>query len=180
MMKSGGPEAIASFLSCLSMLENDVSLLYEVLATKVDLPLIKSLLSYVAIDSKKHSVTLKGVSESIAKTKTKPEDCKKTLGEIWLATAKFRKEIVAIKKITERELPDLAERLTVLEGLFGEEYHVFVQLKTLALMAKEAEQLYSVNLKQLKRIFSTIIEDEERHREILGTIKQIISQKEKK
>lgn len=125
-------------------------------------------------------MTLKGVSESIATTKTKPEDCKKALGEIWLVTGNFRKEIAAIEKITDKELPELAERLTVLEGLFGEEYHVFVQLKTLALMAKEAGQLYSVNLKQLKRVFATIIEDEERHREVLGMIKQIIRQKDSK
>jgi hypothetical protein len=44
-MKTGGPESIASFLSCLSMLENDVALLYEVLSAKVELPLINSLLS---------------------------------------------------------------------------------------------------------------------------------------
>lgn len=175
MFKSKGPEAIATFLSCLSMVENDVSLTYEALAGKVESPLIKSLLSYIAIDSKKHSVTLKGVSESIAKTETKPEDCEKTLGEIWQVTADFHKEISGIKKISDDELPELSERLSVLEGLFGEEYHVFVQLKTLTLIAKEAGQLYGVNVEQLKRVFSTIIEDEERHRELLDTIKKIIS-----
>jgi len=163
-MKTNSPESIASFLSCLNLLENDVALLYEVLAAKVEQPLIKSLLSYIAIDSKKHAITIKGVSESIAKTKVKPQECEKTLGEIWHITGDFRKEIATIEKITDDELPELSERLAVLEGLFGEEYHVFVQLKTLQLMAKEVGQIYNVNLEQLKHVFSTIIEDEERHR----------------
>jgi rubrerythrin len=178
VVKSNGPKSIASFLSCLSILENDAALLYEALAHKVEAPLIKMLLSTIAIDSKKHSVILKGVSESIAKTEIKPKDCEKTLDDIWQVTGAFHKEIKAKEKITDDELPELSERLTVLEGALGEEYHVFVQLKTLELMAKEVRQLYNVNLEQLKRVFSTIIEDETRHREVLGTIKQLISQKE--
>ncbi|MCW4045261.1 MAG: hypothetical protein NWE94_07075 [Candidatus Bathyarchaeota archaeon] len=160
------------------MLENEVALLYEVLAAKTELPLIKSLLSYISIDSKKHAVTLKGISDSIAKTKTKPKDCEKMLGEIWYITGDFRKDIARLERIGDDELPELAERLTVLEGLFGEEYHVYAQLKTLELMAKEVQQIYNVNMEQLKRVFSTIIEDEDRHREVLGDIKKIIAQKE--
>ena len=178
MLKSNEPKSIASFLSCLSMLENNVALLYEALADKVELPLIKSLLSNIAIDSQKHSVTLKGISESIAKSEAKPKDCEKKMGEIWRVTSAFHKEIAKKEKITNEELPQLAERLTVLEGNFGEEYHVFVQLKTLEHMTKEIGQLYNVNLEQLKSIFSRIIDDEERHRELLDTIKKLISQRE--
>ncbi|MEM2099529.1 MAG: hypothetical protein QXU99_07320 [Candidatus Bathyarchaeia archaeon] len=158
----------------MSILESEVSQLYDMLASKVEQPLIKSLLLYIAVDSKKHAVTLKTVSESIAKSEVALHECEKMLGEIWHVSSDFHKEISAIKRISEEELTEFAERLTMLEGLFGEEYHMFVQLKTLTLISKEISQLYNVNIEQLKSVFSLIIEDEEHHREILGKIKEAI------
>lgn len=178
MLKGGSPEYMASFLNCLSNLEGKVSQLYDVLASKVEQPLIKALLLYIAVDSKKHAVTLKTVSESIAKSEVAPRDCEKMLGEVWHISSDFRKEISAIERISEEKLTEFAERLTMLEGLFSEEYNVFVQLKTLTLMSKEISQLYNVNIEQLKSVFSLIIEDEEHHRKILGNVKEAIRQME--
>ena len=72
---------------------------------------------------------------------------------------------------------ELLPKLTALESSLGEEYYIFVQMKTLQLMAKEINQLYGVDLEKIKKVFESIIRDEEHHREILATIKDIVSKK---
>jgi len=62
-------ESVADFLRCASILEERAYLLYKSLADKVNLPLINSLLLHIAFDSRKHSIILKGISESIVKQK---------------------------------------------------------------------------------------------------------------
>jgi hypothetical protein len=68
----------------------------------------------------------------------------------------------------------LSEKLAYLESIIGEEYYVFVQLKTLQLMVNEINQLYHVDLDSVKTIFVNIINDEEHHRELLEKIKSIV------
>jgi rubrerythrin len=41
-------------------------------------------------------------------------------------------------------------------------------------MVKEINQLYSINLESIKKVFESIIKDEEHHRELLATMKEII------
>ena len=72
-------ESVADFLHCASILEERAYLLYRSLADKVDLPLINSLMLHIAFDSRKHSVILKAISESIAKPKKQPKDREKKL-----------------------------------------------------------------------------------------------------
>ena len=60
----------------------------------------------------------------------------------------------------------------------GEEYYVFVHLKTLDLMMKEINQLYSIDLGSVKKLFLNIIRDEETHRELLKEVKMLIVPKD--
>ena len=180
MPKNNDPKDFATYINCLSILENNAFLLYTALADKIDVPLAKSLLLTIASDSQKHSIVLKGVGESIAKPEGKPKDCEKKLGEAWRVIDTFYREIIKKEKITEYELPQLAEKLAVLESILGEEYYMFVQLKTLQLMMKEISQIYNIHLGELKGIFSSIINDEEHHRELLETIKGILERKKPK
>ena len=62
--------SIADYLNCQSILESQTSLLYGVLSDKVEIPLIKTLLKEIDLDSKKHALLLKGVSESINQSKS--------------------------------------------------------------------------------------------------------------
>ena len=180
MPKNNDPKDLASYINCLSILENNASLLYTALADKIEDSLVKSLILTIASDSQKHSISLKGVGESIAKPEGKPKDCEKKLGEAWRVVDTFYREIVNKEKITDSELPQLAEKLAVLESILGEEYYMFVQLKTLQLMMKEISQIYNINLGELKGIFSSIINDEEHHRELLETVKEILDKKKPK
>ncbi len=68
----------------------------------------------------------------------------------------------------------LLSMLDGLESSLREEYYNFVQTKTLQLMVNEINQLYDISLESINKVFETIIRDEERHREILDNIKDII------
>jgi rubrerythrin len=162
---------MASQLSCLSMLEYNTALLYKSLSEKTEIPLAKSLLLSIAQDSSKHSALLKGISDSLASTDVKIKDCAKNLGPIWQNVTTYLKEVTA--KEETLSLAELYEKLLTLESSIGEEYYIFVQIQTLQYMTKEINQLYNINFDKVKRIFESIINDEERHREILATLKEL-------
>jgi rubrerythrin len=178
LTEKNDPKNLASFINCLSLLENNAFLLYKQLADKVEVPLVKSFLLQIAIDSQKHSIVLKGVSESIAKLKGKPKECRKKVGETWRVTQAILRETEKKERIPEGDLPQLAEKLSIMESIMGEEYYQFVQLKTLKLMMKEINQIYNIDLSSVKKIFLNIIRDEETHRELLEKIKELIKRKE--
>jgi hypothetical protein len=94
-------------------------------------------------------------------------------------TETFHREIASKNIITAEELPEIAEKLMVLESMLGEEYYVFTQMKTLEFMVLPTNSLHNVDLERLKSIFSEIIEEEEHHRELLGTIKSIFNKNKK-
>jgi rubrerythrin len=178
LTKSNDPKVLVGFINCLSVLEENAFLLYKAFSDKIEIPLVKSLLLSIAEDSHKHSLLLKGVVNSMA-TKEKPRDCAKKTGETWRIIDTFYKEISAKEKIAESELSQLSERLAYMESIMGEEYYIFVQLKTLQLMVNEINQLYSIDLGGLKDIFASIINDEEHHRQLLEQIKEIIDSRAK-
>ena len=178
MTKNGSPEVLAGLINCLSILEEKTSMLYDALGDKIEMPLFKSLLLSIASDSHKHSILLKGVAESIA-SKDKSEDCAKKTGQVWQIVEAINKEISKKKRIVDNELAYTSEKLVYLESNLGEEYYVFTQLKTLTLMVKEINRLYNIDLSGLKKIFNSIIDDEERHRQILEQIREIIFSKTK-
>ena len=162
---------MASQLSCLSMLEYNTALLYKSLSEKTEIPLAKSLLLSIAQDSSKHSALLKGISDSLSSTEVKIKDCAKNLGPIWRNVTTYLNDVTA--KEGNLSLAELYEKLLTLESSIGEEYYIFVQMQTLQHLTKEINQLYNINLDKVKRIFESIINDEERHREILATLKEL-------
>ena len=176
MTKINDPKAIGSYIQCLSTLEDIAFRLYHTLADKTEAPLVRTFFLEIALDSQKHSTLLAGIGDSMAVSQKKTQDCKKNLGVIWQTTDKINKEITAIKKIGKEEFSRLAEKLTVLESMLGEEYYILIQMKTLQLMTKEINQLYNIDLDRLKNAFVAVIRDEEHHRELLATIKELLTE----
>ncbi len=174
-------ESVADLLHCASILEERAYLLYKSLADKVNLPLINSLLLHIAFDSRKHSVILKGISESIAKPRKQPKDFEKKLflGRTWTAIERLAGEIARKERIPRDQISSLVEKLMLLESTVGEEYYILVQLKTLQYMTNEIREIYNVDLEDLKDILETIIRDEETHRELLSKMKKILVGEEK-
>ena len=110
-------------------------------------------------------------------SKQKPKDCAKNLGEVWSIVTNYLQEFSKKERGSKLHFSELLPKLTVLESSLGEEYYIFVQMKTLQLMTKEINHIYSINLMNIKGIFESIIKDEEHHREILAKIKDIIDEK---
>jgi hypothetical protein len=105
----------------------------------------------------------------------KRDNCEK-IGESWRLLASLNKEIEKTS-YSEDDFVELSEKLAYVESIIGEEYHMFVQVKTLERMIKEINQIYQIDLGGLKSIFTHIINDEERHREIINTIRATLEKK---
>jgi len=173
-------ESVVDFLHCASILEERAYSLYKNLADKVNLPLVNSLLLHIAYDSRKHSTVLKGITESIAKTKKQPKDYEKKLffGKTWTVLENLAKEIAKEQKIPKESMASLVKKLMLLESTVRDEYHILVQLKTLQYMTREIREIYNVDIKDLKDILTVIIRDEETHRKLLSKMKKILIGKE--
>jgi rubrerythrin len=174
-----GPKAFADYIKCLSILENNTAQLYHVLSNQTEIPLAKTLLLNIALDSTKHSTILRGISNSLATSKKDPKDCAKNLGDVWRTVDYLKSEVTRTQNGSKLELSKLAEKLSALESSLGEEYHVFVQMENLEYLSKEINQFYNVNLDSIRKIINSIIRDEEHHRELLSTIKQLLDQSRK-
>ena len=177
MVKTNDAANITNSIKCLSVLESKTAVLYNFLSEKVELPLIKAMFKEISLDSKKHSTILYGVSKSLPETNWKPKDCQKTLGKVIAAVDTFVKDLSKVKTLPDTNMSELSKQLISFESSMGEEYFVFVQLKTLQFMVKEISKIYNINLESLKDIFTEIIEDEEHHREILATISELVRKK---
>lgn len=177
MADKNEPKTFAEYIHCLSKLENATSKLYQEIAEKTDMPLVKSLFQEIAFDSQKHYIILKGVSESIKPTKFSPKECGDKIGASWNIMEKAQNETAKIEKINPENMQWLVKQLAYFESLMGEEYYIFVQLKTLELLVKEINIKYSIDLSSTKKLFVKIIEDEDHHRELLETIKNMVSKK---
>jgi rubrerythrin len=172
-MSSKNAKDVARFLYCSGNLEEKVFSLYRTLSDKVQNPIVKSLLLYIAYDSLKHSFIMRGIAETISKSKPKPEDCVRKMNQIWMKITSLSTEIANLEKVGDSELSPLAKELAGFENSLSEEYFVLVQLKTLDYMTKEIAEMYKVDLESLKNIFELIIKDEENHREILDSIQEL-------
>ena len=164
-------QKMAIYVSCLSVIESKTSLLYNRLSEKTELPLAKSLLLSIAQDSAKHSTLLKGVIKSMSSVEPKKDECEKHLGQTMSSLKALVNELES--KVDSVSLPELYEKLLVLESTFGEEYLIFVQTQTLSYMVKEINQLYSIDLGNVKSVFESIMKDEEHHLEILTQLKEM-------
>jgi rubrerythrin len=178
MPKMNDTKTIASYINCLSVLEYKTALLYKKLSEKTEKPLAKSLLLSIALDSTKHSELLKGIGDGIASSEVKTKDCAKNLGQVWLTVNDYLDEVTT-KKVDETYIADLNEKLIALESILGEEYYIFVQMQTLQHLTKEINQRYNISLDNVLLIFENIMRDENRHIELLGTLKKLYEPKEK-
>ncbi len=167
---------IAEYINCQSIIESQTSLIYGVLSDKVEIPLIKTLLKEIELDTQKHSLILKGVSESLEQTKGTQKECSKNDPALQTIN-KLLKEVGKIDRFGSEDLKTLSEILVTLESKMGEEYQSLVQMKTLERMTKIINEEYSIDLTKVKSIFLKIIADEERHIEVLETIKQLTAEK---
>ena len=167
---------LSEYLNCQSIIESQTSLLYKNLSEKIEIPLISALLKEIELDSQKHSLLLKGVSKSIMEPKGNQKGCSKISPTLQILS-KMLKELAKVDRITKENLKALSGVLITLESEMGEEYFILIQMKTLERMTEFINREHAIDLMKVKSIFLKIIEDEERHIEILETIKQMTADK---
>lgn len=174
------PACLRGLLCSLSEFEYKTALIYKSIADRVDFPLIKSLLFEIYLDSLKHYHLLNGVAESMLKAGEATKQSPVKIGREWNTIETYLADFLEKDRITDADLPELAEKLTLFESVMGEEYDIFIKIKSLEVFAKEIKQTYNVALDNVHNIFMGIIDDEEHHQEILANIRDIINQNEHK
>jgi rubrerythrin len=178
-MSNNDIKSLVGFIYNLSLLEEETFQLYKTISQKVDFPLIKALLEEIAIDSKKHYHLLKGIIDSLPKVDLKTKDAQKKFSQSQKTMKNFSAYFTDTEQINENNLLELIAKLTLLESQMGEEYEILVQAKSIVSFASEISKEYNFKPENFKRIFEKIIGDENHHKGILETIREIINQKDK-
>ena len=174
MIFMDNPKMMAQYLDCLSVLEDNTALLYRKLSERADTPIVASLFLSISQDSSKHSSLLKGVARSISNPKQNKRDCARKLKDVWRMVDFCLEELNKEEKAGKISFLELLPKLDALESQLGEEYYIFVQMKTFQFLAKEINVLYKVKLEKVRNIFESIARDEEHHKEVLATIREVI------
>ncbi len=166
-------KTVCKHLNCLSILEKYKALIYSKVADLFEQPFAKSLLQSISQDSTKHSTLLKGLAKSISSLKVRISDCPEYTGELYRLVGNCVNELTS----NRREMLDfsqLVQMLASLEISFGDSYSAYLQGTSLRLVSRGMSHSCDVSLESIKVIFESILKDEERHRELLKTIKGMI------
>ncbi|MCX8189156.1 MAG: hypothetical protein N3F64_05545 [Nitrososphaeria archaeon] len=160
---------IAKMFLCSSILEEHISKAYQSLAERVTNRHVSRLLNVISVDSRKHSVLLKLLSESIQKVTVEEGECEKIFGASWKTVDDLAKtEVYSIPE--KMDLPSLIKGMSTLESYMGEEYMTSAHL----ILAKLAAEEIGLEINTIKVLIDWIIQDEERHVKMIEIISKMI------
>lgn len=158
----------------LALIEKELFELYTNLLERVEDVTPKTLLSYIATDSLKHSTILAAIIDEVDGSKTKESDCDITILYNKGLIKTLSKDIARLSVISIDELISLIGTLAGFENLLFTEYKNAFHLEFKGVrkygsdMSKEDEEL---------NIFTLIVGDEERHQRILGEMAVLCDRK---
>ncbi len=158
----------------LALIEKELFELYTNLLERVKDVTPKTLLSYIATDSLKHSTILAAIIAEVDGSKTKESDCDITILYNKGLIKTLSKDIARRSVISIDELISLIGTLAGFENLLFTEYKKAFHLEFTGVkkygsdMSKEDEEL---------NIFTLIVGDEERHQRILGEMAVLCDRK---
>ncbi len=165
---------LGEFLYCSYVLEERVARAYENVAKLVDDELISCLLSFIARDSSKHAECFRAICKCLfGDMKDHFESCEQVWGEAWKILTVDAEKFLDKREISREELASLINGLTTLESFAAEEYLTVLHVKLVELMAEEMK----TGLDQFKVVLEWIVEDEERHEQILKMIENLLRKK---
>jgi len=160
-------EWIAKALYCSSVIEDEVADAYDTLSGKADRQIVKTLLKYISLDSRKHAAVLRGLAESLLAEPPTEGECDKYIGK----AGKLVKETARkVEEVGMEDLPKLIEEMVTLENFIGEEYLIVFHLKSLKFLAEKE----GVDLGDISTVLDWIIEDEKRHEILVKNIGQMV------
>lgn len=168
------PQTIAAYIQCLSVFETNTYHLYQTLADKVQMPLAIGLLYGIAMDSQKHSMLLKTISECIDVPEKKIKSCEKKLSKTLRIITSFHMEIKARERINHTNFPRTADNLSIIAAAFGEEYRMISKTATLQYLVNGINKKSKVNLKDIQSIFDAIIAEQSQHTKLLAIVQVLL------
>lgn len=145
------------------LLEQELHKLYNTLSEKVEDVAIKTLFTYIAADSLKHSTILTRIFKEFGGSKAKEKDLDINVNYRRNRIITLSKEVSKSRKIDYEELSFLTDMLIGFENFLLSEYSKAFQVR------ESRFQAYTRNAKNQQEmdILSLIVGDEERHHEIL-------------
>ena len=177
MARSNSSDLQGSYLQSLSLIESNNSVLYTALADRTTVASVKELLRCIAEDGQKHSAMLKGFNRDLVESEAKPRESEKELAAVFGVSYDIYKEIIKKEATPAEELPVLAEKLAVLEGVLDKKYR-FVQEKLSLLAKTESLQLLNgLTSDKVRRLFERMVADGAEHRRLLGTVQGLVQVK---
>jgi len=156
-------EVIERKIPSLVLLEQELHRLYSNLSEKVDDVAIKTLFTYIAADSLKHSTILTRIVKEFGGSKAKEKNFEISIKYNKKLIASLSKDISKSRKIDEEELTMLSDTLIGFESFLLDEYSKAFRIR------ESRFPTYWRNSKNQQEmdILSLIVGDEERHQEIL-------------
>jgi rubrerythrin len=151
----------------LAIIEKELYQLYTNLSEKAENLSSKTLFSYIATDSLKHSIILAKIIDEIGGPKARENDCEANIIYSKNLIETLSNDIAKKKRIDQEELSSLIDTLVDFENLLFNEYQKAFHLKY------GSFSKYRTDL----NIMTLIVGDEERHQKILSAIVTICNKK---
>jgi rubrerythrin len=150
----------------LALIEKELYQLYTNLSEKVEDIAAKTMFSYIATDSLKHSTILVKIIEEVNGSKAREQDCAENIIHTKELIKALSKNVAKSEKVDRKELVTLVDTLSDFENLLFCEYKKAFHLD----YARFTENEQNKKSEQDLNIFSLIVGDEERHLRILSSI----------
>ena len=148
----------------LALIEKELYQLYTSLSEKVEGVAARTLFSYIATDSLKHSTILVKIIEEVDGSKAREHDCSENIIHTKELIKALTRNVAKSEKVDRKELITLLDTLVDFENLLFSEYTKAFHLEHIRFTENEKKQKNEADL----NIFSLIVEDEERHQKILS------------
>ena len=157
----------------LALMEKELYELYTNLSSKVEDLSARTLFSYIATDSLKHSTILATIIDEVDGQKTREIDCDVNILYNIEVIKSLSKDTSQTRRISQEEVILLIDTLTSFESLLLTEYKkaFHLELKSFTKYGQEKNDDTDLN------IFNLIIGDEERHQKILASIIRLFDNK---
>lgn len=172
-------ESVGNVLFCSSLLELRTYEMYYEISGKIEHPLVRTLLVSIAQDSLKHSSLFDVTSKDFVTIPPNEKLCKKQSGIIWRYIDEVTEFVKNKKTLDSEDLLDLIKKLSSVEYYMGEEYSILEKVKTLKYMSKEISKIYGFDMEDISKannaVYSSIINDETKHRETLIEIVKLLT-----
>lgn len=145
------------------LLEHELHKLYNNLSEKIEDVAIKTLFTYIAADSLKHSAILTRIVKEFGGSKAKEKDFDMNIKYSKHLIVALSKEVSKSRKIDDGELTSLCDTLIGFESFLLDEYSKAFRVRE----SRFPMHWRNSNNQQEMDILSLIVGDEERHQEIL-------------